>query len=85
MGLDGKVVAVGNDMFDENIAALQNNTMTMLINKKPFTQAYTAAQYLTEYLLFGHKPPFQTSFIQSEVIFQSGLQMYVDGYLGRMR
>lgn len=85
MGLDGKIVAVGNDMFDENIAALKDNTLTMLINKKPFTQAYTAAQYLAEYLLFGCKPPFATSFIQSEVIFQSGLQMYVDGYLGRMR
>ena len=85
MGLDGQVVAVGCDMFDENVAALKNNTLTMLINKKPFTQAYTAAQYLTEYLLFDHEPPFQTSFIQSEVIFQSGLQMYVDGYLGRMR
>lgn len=85
MGLDGKMVAIGNDMFDENIAALKNNTMTMLINKKPYTQAYTAAQYLTENLLFGYKPPFSTAFIQSEVIFQSGLQMYVDGYLGRMR
>lgn len=74
--LAGRVMAVGSDMFEENINNLRNGIFTNLINKNPYSQAYTASKYLVEYILKGIRPPKDTVFTGSEVVFRSSLPMY---------
>lgn len=72
----GRIPAIGSDMFDENIQNLRSGTFTNLFNKNPYSQAYTASKYLVEYILKGIKPPVNTVFTGSEVVFKSSLPMY---------
>lgn len=74
--LAGKMPAVGSDMFEENIQNLKNGIFTNLLNKNPYSQAYTAAKYLVEFILKGIKPPKDTVFTGSEIVFKSSLPMY---------
>lgn len=75
-GKTGIISAVGSDMFAENMEFLRSGIFTNLLNKNPYSQAYTAAKYLVEYLLKGSKPPKDTVYVGSEVVFQSSLPMY---------
>ena len=73
LGLKGKVIALGNDMFGENLECLRSGIFTNLVDKRPYTQAYTAAKYMTEYLMSGKMPPLDTVYVSSEVVFKSSL------------
>ncbi len=78
------IVAVGSDMFSQNTDFLQQGIFTNLINKRPYTQGYTAAKHMTEYLLSGISPPNSTVYIPGEVVFKSSLVMYSDRFTGQM-
>ena len=78
------IMSVGNDMFNENLNSLKSSVFTNLINKRPYTQAYTAARYMTEYLISCQIPPSNNIYIGSEVVFKSSLMMYTNKFTGQM-
>lgn len=78
-GRAGKVVAVGSDLFDENIAFLKDGVFTNLIFKNPRRQAFLAARVLADRLARGVLPEHDVLYVNSEVVFQSSLPMYPDG------
>ncbi len=71
---------IGMDLFQENIQALRNGTFTNLIHNNPYKSAYMATKILVEYLLKDLRPVMQTLYVGSEVVFQSNLPMYENGY-----
>ena len=75
-GKAGSIVAVGSDLFLENIEFLKNGVFSNLFLKNPYAQSYMAAKYLTEYLLREQKPVSEIVYVGSEIIFQSSLPMY---------
>lgn len=75
----GNVVAIGSDLFEENLEFLRNGVFTNLLNKNPYSQAYLSAKYLVEYLLRNVRPPQDTVYVGSEIVFQSSLPMYENG------
>lgn len=72
----GAVAAVGSDMFPENLQFLREGTFTNLLNKNPYSQSYIGMKYLVEYLIRKEKPPMETVYVGSEMVFQSSLPMY---------
>jgi LacI family transcriptional regulator len=78
-GLAGKITAVGSDLFEENFNALQNGVFTSLLNKNGFMQAYIAAKCIIDYLVRDIKPPNDSIYVGSEIVFQSNAAMYRDG------
>ena len=84
-GKAGKIAAVGSDLFEENVQFLKEGVFTNLIYKKPYSQANTAAKYLTDYLLKGLRPPQEIMYVGSEVVFQSSLPMYDNGLFRQLR
>lgn len=77
-GKAGSLSAVGSDMFTENMQFLRDGVFTNVLNKNPYSQAYTAARYLVEYLIKGVRPPEEIVYTGSEIVFQSSLPMWKD-------
>ncbi len=84
-GRAGKLTAVGSDLFEENVRFLKNGVFTNLLFKKPYSQAYNAAKYLTDYLIKGTTPAQDVIYVGNEVIFQSSLPMYDNGLYRMIR
>lgn len=84
-GLAGKVVAVGSDLFEETMNWLKDGTFTNLFFKKPYSQAYSAAKYLADYLIKGITPSKEMIYVGNEVIFQSSIPMYDNGLYRMIR
>lgn len=80
-GRAGKVVAVGSDVFEENIDFLREGVFTNLVHKNPHHQSYIAAKLLVDHLLRDAQPESEVVYVGSEVIFQSSLPMYCSGHL----
>ena len=80
-GRAGKVIAVGNDLFEENVAFLRDGVFTNLLHKNQYHQARTAARLLVDHLLRGRSPDSEVTFVSSEVVFRSALPMYARGHL----
>ena len=78
-GRAGEVVAVGSDLFEENIAFLRDGVFTNLLYKNPRRQAYLAARILADHLARGINPAESVAYVNSEIIFRSSLPMYPDG------
>lgn len=76
-GRAGKLVAVGSDLFPENIDALKRSTFQNLIQKNPYAQSYTGCHVLIEYLLKDVKPQDQVT-VGSQVVFRSNIMFYED-------
>jgi LacI family transcriptional regulator len=75
-GKAGKIIAVGSDLFDENINFLRKGVFTNLLQKNPYNQAYMATKILLEYLLRGTQPPLENLYVGSEIVFKSSLPIY---------
>lgn len=78
-GLAGTLPALGSDLFEENIQALKDGVFTNLLHKSPYLQSYLAARYLVDYLIREVRPPQDTVYVGSEIVFQSSLPMYNNG------
>ncbi|TCO68816.1 LacI family DNA-binding transcriptional regulator [Marinisporobacter balticus] len=77
-GMAGQMTAVGSDLFEENFDYLRTGVFTYLVHKNPYMQAYLSAKYLVEYILRGIRPPMDTVYVGSEIVFQSSMSMYED-------
>ena len=75
-GRKGSVLAVGSDLFPENMCCLEQGIFSNLLHKNTYRQAYVATQYLTEYLLRNIAPPSENVYVRSEVLFRSSIPMY---------
>lgn len=71
---------IGMDLFQENIQALREGVFNNLIHNNPYKSAYMATKILVEYLLKESRPIMDTLYVGSEVVFQSNLPMYENGY-----
>lgn len=80
----GTMAAVGSDMFEENLIFLREGTFTNLLNKNPYSQGYMGMKYLVEKLIRGIKPPEETVYVGSEIVFQSSLPMYESNGYNRL-
>lgn len=72
----GTVPAVGSDLFEENVAFLRDGVFSNVMNKNPFQQSFFAAKALVDYLLRDIVPSEDVLFVNSEVVFQSSLDMH---------
>ena len=75
----GRVFAVGSDVFEENMNALQEKVLNNLVQKNPYAQGYLGIKTLVEYLVQGKEPEKHTIYVGSEVIFRSNAVMYDSG------
>lgn len=79
-GMTGKIVAVGSDLFKENLRFLQDGVFTSLVHKNPYLQAYVAAKCLIDYLVKDLRPPSELINVGSELVFQSNASMFKNGF-----
>lgn len=74
--LAGKIPAIANDVFDENVAALKKGTFVNLVFKDPLRQAYLATKTLCEYLVKGVPPKQAVRKVEIDLIFKSNVNYY---------
>lgn len=79
IGKSGQIIAVGSDLFHENFSYLGTGIFTNLLHKNPYLQAYLATKFLVEFVLRGIRPPMETVYVGSEIVFQSSMSMYENG------
>lgn len=72
----GQLIAIGSDLFKENVDFLKEGVFSAIIYKNPYLQAYTAAKTLIEYLIKDKKPIKDIIQIGSEIVIRSSLPMY---------
>lgn len=77
-GLAGKVLAIGNDLFRENVAALENGTFRNLVYKNPERQGYLSAKMLCDYLVSHIEPAEKHIRVEASMIFRSNVFYYTD-------
>ncbi len=82
-GRAGKMLAVGSDLFEENIAFLNKGTFTNLLNKHPYLQMQKALDCMVNRLARDERPKGREICVGTEVVFKSTLFMY--GEDGRER
>lgn len=75
-GLAGKIPAIANDVFEENVAALKDGTFTNLVFKDPYKQAYLAMKMLCEYLVKGLEPKESVRKVEFQLIFKSNVNYF---------
>ncbi|PHV70094.1 hypothetical protein CS063_12375 [Sporanaerobium hydrogeniformans] len=76
-GYAGKLKVVGSDVFEENVQSMREGIMQNIICKHPYEQAYQATKIMFEYLIRGVVPVQRTHYVESNVIFNSNLSMYL--------
>ncbi len=79
-GLAGHVPAIGSDVFPENVQYMHTGVFNNLLQKNPYQQAYVAAQYMAEYLLQGKHPSKDIVTVGGEMVYQSNLPLYDNGF-----
>ena len=79
-GLAGRIAAVGSDLFEENFRFLRDGVFTSLLHKNTYLQAYVAAKCLSDYVLRDIRPPTDTIYVDSEIVFESNASMYQNGF-----
>lgn len=75
-GMAGKLPVIANDVFDENVTALQDGTFTNLVFKDPYKQAYLAMKMLCEFLLKDAEPKDPVRKVEIVLIFKSNVNYY---------
>lgn len=76
-GYTGKLRVVGSDIFEENVQSMKEGVMQNIICKHPYEQAYQATKIMFEYLLRGIIPSQRVVYVESNVVFNSNLPMYL--------
>jgi LacI family transcriptional regulator len=79
-GRAGSIIAIGSDIFEENVQFLKEGVFTNLLEKNPYQQAYTATRLMVDHLLRGATPAESVLHVGSEIVFQSNLEMYDNGF-----
>jgi LacI family transcriptional regulator len=79
-GLAGKIIAVGSDLFLENLRFLREGIFTNLLHKNTYLQAYVASKCLIEFLVKDIRPPSELINVGSEIVFQSNASMFKNGF-----
>lgn len=74
------IFCIGMDLFQENIQALKDGVFDNLVHNNPYKSAYMATKILVDYLLKDLRPAMPTLYVGSEIVFQSNLPMYENGY-----
>lgn len=74
--LAGKVLAIGSDIFEENITFLEEEVFTNLLNKNPYIQMRMALKNMESFLATGIRPEKSVIYVNTEVVFKSSLPMY---------
>lgn len=83
-GRAGKIIAVGSDVFEENIDFLQRGVFTNLLNKNPYTQMLSALKSTVDYLVRDIKPTREKIYVGTEIVFKSSLSMYQQSETNRL-
>lgn len=76
-GFAGKIPAIGNDVFEENVEALKNGTFINLVYKNPRKQARIAMQILCSHLLNRSAPAENSSLVEIALVFKSNVDYYL--------
>jgi LacI family transcriptional regulator len=80
MALSEKIIAVGSDIFRENLDYLKGGVFTNLLHKNTYVQAYVAAKSLVNFLLKDISPSGEIINVGSELVFQSNAFMFKNGF-----
>ena len=78
-GRAGRLLAVGSDMFAENIDFLERGVFTNLLNKNPYIQMRAALDCMVNNLARGEQPDRKEIYVGTEIVFKSSLPMYKQG------
>lgn len=78
LGMAGRVLAIGNDLFPESVLALRRGIMNNLVYKDPFGMAQAALKRLLDYVLLGELPQSDVERGMVELVFRSNLERYVN-------
>jgi LacI family transcriptional regulator len=79
-GRAGNIIAMGSDVFKENLACLKGGVFTNLVHKNTYMQAYVAAKCLVDYLVKDIRPSTDIVHVGSEIVFQSNASMFKNGF-----
>jgi LacI family transcriptional regulator len=79
-GLTDRIIAVGSDLFRENLRFMRDGVFTSLLHKNSYMLAYVAAKYLVNFLVKDMSPPADTINVGGEIIFQSNASMFNNGF-----
>ena len=83
-GKAGRILAVGSDMFAENVDFLERGVFTNLLNKNPYTQMRRALDCMVNSLARGEQPSRKELYVRTEIVFKSSLPMYKQGSTERL-
>ena len=78
-GRAGKLLAVGSDMFEENISFLEQGVFSNLLNKNPYMQMRGALDSMVNCLAREERPRTREIYVGTEIVFKSSLPMYKQG------
>lgn len=76
LNLTERVRLIASDLFSENIKNMRDGVAHNILFKNPYRQSFLAAKILSDYLIKGEKPPQETRYVDSIMIFRSNLSMY---------
>ena len=77
LGLAGRLRVIGSDLFDENVKNMRDGILNNIIFKNPYKQAYLASKLLMDRLIKGADPVRDVQYVESVLLFQSNLSMYL--------
>lgn len=83
-GKAGRMIAVGSDIFEENMDFLERGVFTNLLNKNPYSQMLVALKCTVDYLVRDIKPVKEKIYVGTEIVFKSSLAMYKQGEPNRL-
>ena len=75
-GLEKKIRIVASDLFAETAANMEKGIVQNIIFKDPEQQAYMATRVMCDQLFKAQKPLSEVQYVESRIIFRSGLDMY---------
>lgn len=73
-----QVAAVGSDVFPENVELMRQGKLAAIIHKRPYDQAYRAAQILLDYILKDQKPMQDTERAVPIIVMKSNLECFIE-------
>ncbi|MFV0440838.1 MAG: substrate-binding domain-containing protein [Lachnospirales bacterium] len=80
-GLSGRIPFIGNGMFKESAERMKEDTITAIINKKPYEQCFEALDIMSDLIAKNISPTEKIVDVGVDVIFKSLLEQYEDRLL----
>lgn len=75
-GRAGQMRVVASDLFAENVQNMERGIVTNIMYKDPEQQTYLAAKVMSDYVLKALRPVEEVQYVESRVIFRSGLELF---------